>query len=66
MNEELLKRARIITPEDVEIDFMTACLREKAAKCILDAEMRGIPVTLWDPVEKRTYLRYPDGRKEYL
>ncbi|NCC88555.1 MAG: hypothetical protein EOM05_11970 [Clostridia bacterium] len=66
MNEELLKKARVIMPEEnTEIDPMLEIFKQNVAIAQYAAKVRGIPIALFDPVERRTYLRYPDGTRKY-
>lgn len=66
MNEELLRNARIVLPEDnTEVEPMMQSIRERVAACIADSYARGIPILLWDPTLRQTYLKFPDGHREY-
>ncbi len=57
-------------------DYDTMCgltddeLTERFKESIrIDNEIRrikGLPVAKYDKVEKRAYLEYPDGRREYV
>lgn len=31
-----------------------------------ERKIKGLPVARYDPQEKKAYLEYPDGRREYV
>lgn len=56
----LMCERKAIKDEDLDEVF------EKAAKLVIEKNIiKGIPVAGYDPVTKRPFIEYPDGRKKY-